>query len=163
MPNLWPEDINDFSTDDEPTPLNILKEQARILGEKTKNIIQGELRKVVEISIISRKPKDTIVYNFNFRVPSLENYGYALFKTRFNMVDTFPIIIEIEDISIINEINKKLASYDGDLNMISNDTAKKLTLEMNGISEFMKILGFIFNTQRTKKILHSLYNQAIQK
>jgi hypothetical protein len=53
------------------TPLVILREQAALLGTKTKNL--------VEASVKTHANGDAFAHNFNLVVPALDNYTYNLF------------------------------------------------------------------------------------
>ena len=54
------------------TPASILREQASLLGAKTKNTIEGQ----VETWTSGSK----LYHSFNLVVPALDNYSYELFK-----------------------------------------------------------------------------------
>jgi hypothetical protein len=54
------------------TPLVILREQAALLGAKTKNL--------VEASVNTHADGDTFIHNFNLDVPALGRYRYNLFN-----------------------------------------------------------------------------------
>ena len=54
------------------TPLVIMKEQAALLGTKTKNL--------VEASVKTRPDGEQFVHSFNIVVPALGNYTYNLFS-----------------------------------------------------------------------------------
>jgi hypothetical protein len=53
------------------TPLVILREQAALLGAKTKNLI--------EASVKTHANGDTFIHQLNLVVPALDNYTYNLF------------------------------------------------------------------------------------
>jgi hypothetical protein len=68
--DLWPDDIgvvNDIST-----PVGILKKQASLLGQKTKNLVEAEIKSLVD--------NNRFIYHFNLIAPALNYYQYHLFS-----------------------------------------------------------------------------------
>ena len=64
------------------TPVSILREQAALLGSKTKNTIEGKVE--------SRVSGSLLYHSFNLIVPALENYTYELFQISHD-VNLYPI------------------------------------------------------------------------
>lgn len=66
--NYWP---TDFGVDTEITPLTVLKEQAALLGERTKNLVEG---------VVQTRPEDKAEFRHSLylSVPTLANYRYFL-------------------------------------------------------------------------------------
>jgi hypothetical protein len=67
--NLWPDDIADTAF---VTPVSILKEQAAALGEKTGQLVVGE--------VLSSSSGDTFYHRFVISAPALGNYNFELFS-----------------------------------------------------------------------------------
>jgi hypothetical protein len=66
--SYWP---TDFGVEVEITPLTILKEQAALLGERTKNIVEGRVQTKVDEKMEFR-------HSLYLVVPTLANYRYFL-------------------------------------------------------------------------------------
>jgi hypothetical protein len=84
--DLWPDDIVDAVS---TTPASILKVQAGRLGQKTKNLVQGQ----VETSAASGR----LVHSFKLIAPALDNYTYELLRISHG-VTLYPIKVEEEPI-----------------------------------------------------------------
>ena len=146
--DLWPEDIG-YS--DMKSPLTILKEQASILGSKTKNLVNAEVRiaDIMDIKLQNLNVKHSVEdntkydfsYNFYITAPALNNYRYRLFTIFFD-IGLYPVNFMLD-----GEIQKQICPL------------KKPT-KANSESEFMQILGHIFNSDRTRTIISSLISQS---
>jgi hypothetical protein len=86
QPDLWGE----IAPAAVRTPLAILREQAALLGPKTKNL--------VEATVTTRRDRfqgesiGEFVHHFNLVVPSLDGYTYELFHVTHG-VNLYPVII----------------------------------------------------------------------
>ena len=69
IPDLWPEDINDESN--LVMPIQILREQAAALTQRTKGIIEGEVRS-------PKSSDDSFVHEFVLVAPTLDGYAHRL-------------------------------------------------------------------------------------
>ena len=83
--DLWPEDITEPSLI--ATPLSILKEQATFLGEKTKNLIEGEVR--------SGGDSNNFVHQFFLLAPALKNYRYRLLTVS-HRIELYPVTVSFD-------------------------------------------------------------------
>jgi len=70
------------------TPASVLREQASLLGTKTRHAIEGQ----VETQIAG----NTFYHYFNLVVPALENYSYELFKIS-HEVSLYPVHVGYPD------------------------------------------------------------------
>ncbi|MGK7886387.1 MAG: hypothetical protein AB4057_17410 [Crocosphaera sp.] len=130
--DLWPDEINSIEV---ISPVNIVKEQGKILGKRTNNIVIGEV-----------KPMHSTVFPFAYGfilVCSTINYEYKLFDFVFP-IEIYPLII-IPDASIANELC--LPPRNPEIKIESED-------------EFMDILKKIFSAQKTVKIITNLLSQS---
>jgi hypothetical protein len=89
------------------TPASILREQASLLGAKTKNTIEGQ----VETWTSGSK----FYHSFNLVVPALDNYSYELFKIshEVNLYPVhvgFPLIEAKNEEAFVNWLAQKLSS-----------------------------------------------------
>lgn len=159
MLDLWPKEIEYTQI---KAPVTILREQASLLGSKTKNIVMAEVGKAVTssqiasenmVSIIEnafgrdtlkpRNSKERFAYIFYLVAPALGNYQYELF-TIINDIRLYPVLIILED-DILTEI-----APDKDKNLLANSE-----------DEFLEILGKIFQSQKTKRIIQSILAQSV--
>jgi len=132
MESLWPDEI--ANSEQVRSPVQILKEQASLLGKMTKNILLGEIQ-----AVPVGQPNSA--YAFNILAPSLRNYRYSLFTINYNILNIYPIYIALDD-----EIFKEIYSYK------SKNEAIKIDYE----NEFLTILKNIFRSRKAKQILTSL-------
>lgn len=128
--NLWPEDI---AVTDVVAPVSILKEQASLLGERTKNLVEGSvtpgLGKGVNVLL-----KDRFNYDFDLVAPALNHYRYRLFSISHG-VEFYPLIIDV-------------TALDTDQFQLYNE------------EEFLKALEALFSSEKTKGIIGSLIAQS---
>jgi hypothetical protein len=82
--DLWPKDIATVSG--VRTPVSILREQAILLGEKTKNIVEAE--------IISSGKNGVFSHSFVLVAPVLDSYQYELFSVQ-HSAQIYPLIVKI--------------------------------------------------------------------
>ena len=127
--NLWPE----FNFREIETPLSILQEQAQKLGERTKNVLVGEVNVTEAFDEDSREI--VLIYQFFVKAPALSNYRRLLFR-----------------------LLQRGVSYPVDIYF--DPTQDKF----NNISQvaFPEILKKIFQDEKTKEIINSLYANSIQ-
>ena len=92
MPDdLWPENIAESNL---VTPVTILKEQAARLGEKTQQLVTGE--------VVTTGFGTMFVHTFNILAPTLA-YKYELFRVTHG-VAFYPLTVKfVDDISIQSE------------------------------------------------------------
>ena len=83
--DLWPEDI---AVTDLISPISILKEQAAHLGEKTQNLVKGE---VVQDSANNQ----SFAYSFYLVAPALQHYKYRLFRV-IHPVSFYPLMLAFD-------------------------------------------------------------------
>jgi hypothetical protein len=89
QPDLW----GDLEVAPIRTPVAILKEQAAVLGQKTRNVVEAR----VETSLTYNSH---FVHSFSLVVPALDNYEYQLFKVQ-HAIDLYPV--ETPNQSLNNE------------------------------------------------------------
>jgi hypothetical protein len=92
------------------TPVSILREQASLLGAKTKHVIEGE--------VDTRVSGSTFFHLFNLVAPALDNYSYKLFEISHD-VGLYPVHVwdaSSEDLrdeqAFLDWLGRKLSSSD---------------------------------------------------
>jgi len=89
------------------TPVSILREQASLLGAKTKYMIEGQVE--------TRVVESNFYHAFKLVVPALDNYAYELFEIR-HSVSLYPvrIVATLSDLkseeAFVDWLAKKLSS-----------------------------------------------------
>ena len=78
QPDFWGE----IGTAEVRTPLSILREQAALLGKKTKGLVEA----MVDTDTSGRDFR----HRFKLVVPALDNYAYELFRIT-NGIDLYPV------------------------------------------------------------------------
>jgi hypothetical protein len=68
------------------TPVSILREQAALLGQKTKNLVEAK----VETSSAANR---TLVHSFTIVVPPLDYYKYELFRVAHSPSSLYPVTV----------------------------------------------------------------------
>ncbi|MGB7555968.1 MAG: hypothetical protein WBM04_16470 [Candidatus Korobacteraceae bacterium] len=94
--NLWPENIADSNL---TTPVTILKEQAALLGEKTRQLVKGE--------VVTQPTGNLFVHYFYIVAPTL-SYKFELFTLQ-HSVNFYPLVMKYlnNTISLSNESDFK--------------------------------------------------------
>lgn len=133
--DLWPDEIKSIEV---VSPVTIIKEQGKILGRKTNNIVVGEVT-------LSKTHPGITSYNFAFYykfflVCSSIDYKYQLFS--FGLpIDMYPVTI-FPDSSI------------------GNDLGWEQKIQVNSEKIFIEALRKIFSAQKTIKIITTLLAQS---
>ncbi|MBI3268542.1 MAG: hypothetical protein HYZ53_05925 [Planctomycetes bacterium] len=98
--DLWPDDIG--APSEQPLPLSILREQARILGKKTGGAVEAEVRSEAEPQVeidfmISAGPRfklpefgRNLLHRFILKAPGLSDYRYLLFSVSHELKRPYP-------------------------------------------------------------------------
>ena len=137
MVDLWPKDISEISI---KSPVAILREQASLLGQKTKGLVTAEV-KSVSFNTVDYEPSligetdEVFTYGFFISAPSL-NYASRLFVIMHG-INLYPVTV-IPDIDVIAE---------GDVTATSEE-------------EFLEILKIFLGSEKTKQIISSLLAQV---
>jgi hypothetical protein len=141
--DLWPDTIK---VEKVITPVTILRQQASLLGKKTKNIVQGEVREEKE----NFGALNTYDFNYVFYLvaPALNNYRYRLLDISYN-VSLYPVIVTIEE-SIFSEIAS---------NFKTAQSISKL-IQAKSQDEFLDILKEIFNSTKVLRVISVLLSQS---
>ena len=115
------------------TPLAILREQAALLGTKTKNLVEA----TVKTEVLGEQ----FVHRFRLIVPALSNYTYELFKVRHG-VAIYPITV--------------LGSGAGLADRLSGTADIELATEQ----QFTEWLGAQLSSEKTMRIVANLLAQV---
>jgi hypothetical protein len=136
--DLWPDDI--VPKVKLELPVNILKEQGVTLGEKTGNIIRGEVE--------SNSDAKLFVYKFYITSPAL-GYKYELLQIR-HEIAIYPVFVLMET-EILNETRQAVLETipDG----ISLGSGNLIAENSNAFKEILKL---IFGSTKARRVISSL-------
>lgn len=138
--DLWPDDIASVTV---ISPKTIVEEQGKILGQKTNNLIVGELKREDSLSLNpSRFP-----YDFSLYCSSL-NYRYDLFRFIFDVTENYPVYIK-PDAMILKE------SFVDFPNKNNNNDGVIAESE----EELIEVLRKIFSSSKTRKVIAGILSQ----
>jgi hypothetical protein len=133
----------------ERTPLAILREQASLLGTKTKNLVEA----TVDTSV---SPNGQFIHRFTLVVPSLSSYKYELFRIQHGVV-SYPISVTSEVLAMptIRELQTAPLIFG---EVLARDLTRYRQLETE--QEFVDWLRGKLSSPETKKIIANLLAQA---
>ena len=115
------------------TPISILRAQAARIGEKTKNLVEGEVH--------SRAEGQRLLHMLYLKAPALDNYRYHLLTVVQLQYKLYPV-------GILDEYEPSLQKY------IAQE-------ECENEEAFVERLRGILSSDRTKYVIESLIAQSI--
>lgn len=130
--DLWPDDI--APTIEQVPPVTILKQQAALLGRRTKNVIEGEVKTEAANS------RGFLRHTFYLVAPALNFYRYPLLTVEHPVTTMYPAKITVSGPE-------------------KDSPKKKLTAKNEQL--FKKYLKLIFSYNETKKITGALLAQSL--
>lgn len=161
--DLWPE-INIEAHKDEP--IKILKDQAEILGKKTKNLIIGE--------VVTNTESGVIYHTLYLVAPILDNYRYSLLKIAHTSMQ-YPLFIydyskenggikpqrtyKPTPLGVIAEATSRMSI--GQLYEIDEIIIPEPDKKVNSPEEFKTELKKILQSDETISIINSLIAQSL--
>ncbi len=156
MIEFWPDDL-EVATEDEHSPVAILKEQASLLGEKTKTIVKAEVvrhrsrfssdverlrKEITSDSGGGRGPAAPFRYQFLIHSPALGDYRYRLFEVSFG-IESYPVGFHLDE-AIVRELQ-----IDPKSGIVADEE-----------SEFVDLLSRVLKSQRTRQVIQAILSQA---
>jgi hypothetical protein len=150
MTDLWPSDLATSTT---RSPLTLLREQASLLGLKTRNIVKAGVRRYQAVPpppaggfVATAKPAqrydEPFQYAFFLEAPALDNYTYRLFSAAYN-VNLYPVRLSVDQ-----DIALDLHVSDGDDLIAASE------------EDFKQLLSKILGSQKTRKVINALLSQS---
>jgi hypothetical protein len=140
MTDLWPNDLGTVTT---KSPVSILKEQASLLGARTKNLVKGAVAGAHN-SLVGGFP-NTFCYAFGIVGPALDNYTYRLFTIGYDE-NLYPVHFLLDD-SVARELGVK--REDG---LVASDE-----------QEFQQSLIRIFASQKSRQVIHAILSHSLDR
>lgn len=145
MTDFWPNEIEQTNI---TVPITTLREQAELLGKKTKNIVKAELVALApsEPVVIERDgvQNESRVFRYAFLLvaPILDNYRYHLFSIS-HPIDIYPIRFYLDD-----EIEQEVR--------LNNESPTIASSE----EDFSNTLKSIFGARKTVRAVQSMLAQS---
>ena len=133
--DLWPTEIVTDSTLEGPTSL--LREQAALLGKKTKYLVEAQVQTVADIN-----SRGNFIDGFNIVSPSL-NYEYRLFEVNYPL-ESYPALVIWEGFG---------ASADSS---VGNTPAR----HVNSKEALEGVLQEIFSHPKTMQVIQALISRS---
>ena len=147
LEDLWPGKLEPVKT---RPPVAILREQASLLGAKTKNIIEGRVESYSDVFDESTDMK----YSF-FVVASTLNYSYRLFTITHD-IRMYPLTIKM-DTETYEEVNPKKPGGMGVGEMMRR---QRNEVQANNEENLTEILKKIFASRKTIQIIGAMLAQS---
>lgn len=146
--NLWPIDIR--ATSKQLSPVAILKRQASLLGERTKNLVEAE----VETKATDHQKK--LQHWFYLVAPALDFYKYPLFRVEHSPTQFYPLMIRFIGSAETSTKGDRSGKFEG-----ITSREQVMMLRVKSEAEFTAHLKTIFAADETKKVIQSLIDQSV--
>jgi hypothetical protein len=140
--NLWPEEI--ASPTEEVPPITILKQQASLLGQMTRNIVEAE------VETASTDIEGVLRHTLYLVAPALNFYRYPLLDVEHKITSMYPARI-------------KVRSAEKQQKDIRDDIWDFQKSPADNEEEFKDKLKSVFADEETKRIIGVLLAQSGQK
>jgi hypothetical protein len=142
MPDLWPTDIG---TTEVTPPVTLLKEQAALLGEKTRNLVEGKVVRLDEWP----SAQGHFAYAFYLVAPALGNYRYKLFTLSYPP-EFLPIRIDV-DRDLLPAIPQEC---------VLQDAVIGTWVKAESEDAYKQILAAIFGAAKTRRVVAAIVAQS---
>jgi len=126
--NLWP----DVESESVLTPVAILREQADLLGQKTKNVVTARVTGG-QASLYGVMTSKGFVYTLSLVAPALDNYAYDILRVRHGM-QIYPVQV--------------------------SDLVRNKELQAATEEEFLAALGEVLGSPEVKNVIQVLLSQS---
>jgi hypothetical protein len=151
MIDLWPK----IESKELITPVTILRQQASLLGKKTKNILEAEIK---DLKVESVSDSD-FHYAFYIAATALGFYRYKIMEIHYSM-DLNPVRIEVEK-SIYIELEKCEDLKSSNIKFAQQDRKSWAnSIEVNSDKDFFKVLKAIFGSKKVLRVISVLLAQS---
>lgn len=141
--SLWPENIGEVQI---KSPVNILREQAALLGEHTRNIVEARVGDNQNFQNSSQELLEPFNYEFFIVAKLVNNYHYGLFYISHGF-DLYPVTFHVSD-DIYEELGFR-GKNDG--------------IAVDGEEYFKEILGKILRSRKTRQVIQAILAQVEER
>jgi hypothetical protein len=155
--DLWPDT---FSIEGLNAPVNLLREQAALLGKKTNNLVQADVKQ-------DKSSFGKFTYSFYLAAPAL-NYQYRLFQIHHD-VSLYPVIVLVENaisVEISADFERASKQFNlTDLAKMMDPSAEREDVRFKGLQaqseeEFVSLVREVLNSTKTVRIISALLAQV---
>jgi hypothetical protein len=136
MANLWPDELDKIEI---KAPVAILREQAALLGQKTKNLVKAAVERL-DANAFWPGPSKPFNYRFVIVAPALGGYRFRLFDISHDEA-LYPVFISLDE---------DLASEVFDPSPVQKDDE----------GEFMAFLAEIFRSGKARQVIGAILAQS---
>ncbi|MCB0060676.1 MAG: hypothetical protein KDE19_01120 [Caldilineaceae bacterium] len=158
MQDLWPNNIGENTIN---SPVSIMREQAQLLGQKTKNLVEAEVS-------IGSPTSNKFVYYFYIVAPTLHDYHFRLFTVEHD-IDIYPLTIYMDEAlgeelgagtpktaasALHRQTNAAIASAGFAQSSI------QYSITVSSEDEFIDTLRKVLNSRRSQQVIRSLLSQV---
>lgn len=163
MDDLWPNTFEE-TTEFFSRPIQILKEQASLLGRKTEGLVEGRIEFVGN----SPSPNSLWIYKFVLVAPQLNEYVYELFVVAHHSAD-YPVYIQLDETlgihlpPITSSMSAKIPKgrkVMGKKLIQSIFSTKDPITSATTEEEYIEFLRTIFNAPKTRQIIGFLISES---
>ncbi len=145
MDDFWPEDLLELPGDKTPSPQSIAREQASLLGTKTRNMITAKVSKVRPYSV--KLDSAQFQYDFWLEAPALA-YTFRVFSFAHDL-EYYPAYLFL-DPDLLAEVCDKM-----EIPLKDGGSTLKLTSQ----ESFGVALKTILGSEKVKRIIRALIRQ----
>jgi hypothetical protein len=146
--SLWPPDI--AASTKRLSPVAILRQQATLLGQRTKNLVEAE----VETKAADHQKK--LQHWFYLVAPALDFYKYPLFRVEHSPTQFYPLMIRFNVGAETSTKGDRSSKFEG-----ITSREQVMMLRVKSEAEFTAHLKTIFAADETKKVIQSLIDQSV--
>jgi len=158
MESLWPENLIGSDRDPIP-PVTFLKEQGALLGQRTKNLLVGEVRLIDPsfFDILDPEQDKNFWYQFNL-YSSVINYRYELFKICYGVASYYPVEFVLH-LALLMQVRKGLEAREVDLREIRFHTDGP-SIQAVSQEDLNEVLREILNAKLTVSAVRAILEEA---
>lgn len=144
MVDLWPESISKLDT---RPPVRILREQAALLGSKTNNVVEAEVK---DVSNVWWADAGNFAFNFYIIAPLLKGYRYRLLGIAYPL-EMYPMKAHLDD-----DVKQEISQIEPNFSLSTNTGLIYIESE----NEFQRLLGAIFKSEKVMKLIGAIMAQS---
>jgi len=139
MQDLWPDNLEVVEAE---APVILLRRQAALLGQKTGNLVEAEVRQWDSLAVETTVTGYAFGHSLDLVAPALGDYRYQLLSI-FNNIDLYPVAFRV-DKHVQNEIAPGNSDY---------------LIMAESQDDFLEMLGKILKSKRTQRIIKGMLAQ----
>ncbi len=138
--DLWPDDLGAVTL---RAPVQILRQQASLLGKKTRNVVEAKVHEAQPRLTLGAK--EGIAFSFEFSAPALGSYSYRLFSIQ-HAIDIYPLRMFLDD-DVFREL-------------FADRVHSSVGVLVRNEDDFVVLLRRILAADKTKAIIRALLAQS---